>query len=645
MFRKLVSRLPFQPNLLGDLVRYQRRLHREHMLRRTGAMLLVVLLVLQILIIATPHTVTNQTSVGDIILGAQKQEDVMQAYLRGSDLGGRDDIRQIFAHYGIADGQLSSADVTTLQVTKDSDYYRTSRVPIDGTSGFVNIDSVVGGGIYESPLLTQKNGNYPALSGMTSFGYRFWVLLEGSGSIVYERSRGGVNLEINDTNIGSEQVGPGDEALFQIRYRNSGKSPAINTSLSYSLPSNIEYIDYSSSSDVLLSIVDNTFTWRPKTMNNMLAPSQSWATISVRTKIKSLSGQQHISSCNSLKIEAVGVPAVFSSSTADQRCVVIAPSLCPGTGIPVVNGDTAACAIQCQDGAIVSYKEACDTPLLACSDLSISTGGGWNQKVIRATVLAQPGASAKSVAFYDQGRLIGTADPMDPVIRHTLDAGSHIITAHVTNTDQSATDAGGCSASITVSQPIHAPEPMLTKHVSVSNTKPHVLPGDTLTYAIRLTNNSATATVTVPLTGEFGVSIADVLEYATLIDSASGTYDERISALSWDAVTLKPGESTMKSFSVQLSSQLPSNPTSGSNPLSYDNTVSVVYGNELRSTLPLSGVKRLERTLFALPSTLQPLALLGIALLILGIVVLYVRARIYSNEIDEIHDSFSGGAV
>ena len=88
---------------------------------------------------------------------------------------------------------------------------------------------------------------------------------------------------------------------------------------------------------------------------------------------------------------------------------------------------------------------------------------------------------------------------------------------------------------------------------------------DRVTYTLTAQNTGTQATDFT-----FEDSLMDTLEYATLIDNGGGKLDEETKTLSWPTVKLAAGAKEVRTFTVQLASEIPATPTGISYGGSYD---------------------------------------------------------------------------
>ena len=114
MFRKIVSNLAFSPALVGQLGFYAKRLRKEEATRRIGLIFTALALVVQSFAVFTPPEVTNAANGDNVIYsGVTSKEDLLGVYDRGIDSAGRNDIRQIYTHFGISRQDIANGSIDT----------------------------------------------------------------------------------------------------------------------------------------------------------------------------------------------------------------------------------------------------------------------------------------------------------------------------------------------------------------------------------------------------------------------------------------------------------------------------------------------------------------------------------------------------
>jgi uncharacterized repeat protein (TIGR01451 family) len=165
---------------------------------------------------------------------------------------------------------------------------------------------------------------------------------------------------------------------------------------------------------------------------------------------------------------------------------------------------------------------------------------------------------------------------------------------------------------------------------------------DIVTYTITVKNTGGTA---APVT--ISDYLGDVLQYSTLTDNGAGTFNTTTNYLSWPVVSLAPGATQTRIFSVQLLSTIPATAQGQSDPSSYDCKMQNTLGATITVTIPVACAppKVVEQVATALPHT-GPTENILFAGIVLGIATyFYARARQVKKEVRLIRRSVNTGTI
>lgn len=654
MFRKLVSNLPFQPALLSDVAFYAHRLKQEHAIRRLGFILILIGFGIQIFAVAFPPESSLATNAGDIIYGASSKKDVLTAYRKNEDQFGRKDIRAIFDHYGIGEAQIEKATSTTVK-DSNKNYINTSRSTTQFADIFVPIEGAVDGGIYEFPLeYWRKNefpNGYPAITGISTYGFRFWILLKGCGNIVYEKGAKKPNLEIQKIRTSPDNVIEGNTITYDIRFRNTGAVPSTNTKIVDDLPDNLRYISYKSTTDVTFKKAGKTLTWRMGNKDSSLAPSNRWHQITLTVRADSTTTKKQ---CNSVVIDAANAK---KADSADDACVNIVKQTCPGTGLPIPAGGVALCQVDCPDGSKIPYNQACATPQISCSSLDVTLGDTWQKRQFATTIVSQPGAVVKEVQFYVNNAKVATVTSPNSIGQYVAmydfgAAGTYAVRSEIMASSGQVQPGQNCSLTEKITPPTDDSVILVTDK-SVRNDTQNINdannttanPGDSLTYTLFITNKGGKAAENIALSGEYAEDISDILEYATVTSLQDGALNKDTGKITWPAVTIEPGKTIQKTFSVKIKDPLPATPISLSDPLSFDYEMHNKYGRTVVVKLDRPASKVVEQTASALPNTGPGSTLIITTLIVVVVAYFYYRNKLLAKELLIIQREFQTGGL
>lgn len=165
-------------------------------------------------------------------------------------------------------------------------------------------------------------------------------------------------------------------------------------------------------------------------------------------------------------------------------------------------------------------------------------------------------------------------------------------------------------------------------------------PRDRLVYTIVATNHSDS-----PATTTMTDAIADILEYADLVDTDGGIFDEQTEVISWTTPILAPGESYTRTLSVRLKPDLAATAQGASNPSSHDCLLVNTLGNTTAVQItcpPLKLVETFSRTLPSMSLTVSFYS--GIVIFVMAL-LLYLRTRTFREEVRLIRKDINSGAL
>ena len=126
MFKKLLSNLPFNPSLIGEVSFYARRMHREEAVRRTGLVFIVLAMLVQVFAVVSPPEPTLAESNNDILRGGFSSREQAVNYCRMNT----QDFANILAYYKVSCEALANASTHTVRSTDhNNQLHSMGRVP------------------------------------------------------------------------------------------------------------------------------------------------------------------------------------------------------------------------------------------------------------------------------------------------------------------------------------------------------------------------------------------------------------------------------------------------------------------------------------------------------------------------------------
>ncbi len=173
--------------------------------------------------------------------------------------------------------------------------------------------------------------------------------------------------------------------------------------------------------------------------------------------------------------------------------------------------------------------------------------------------------------------------------------------------------------------------------------------GDRLEYRLIVKNVGKT-------TGTYTITdnLADVLEYATLVDAGGGvliTADsgmpvEKIGSISWSPISIKPGETIEKIVNVTVKSTIPATPQGVGNPESYNcRMVNDFAGNHTTVLVNCPTPKVVEQIVTQLPHTGATENMIFAGIVLAVVVYFYARTRQMKSEVRLIRRDLNAGTI
>ena len=661
MFKKIVSTAPFNPKMAYQLRFYANRLHQEESLRKLGVIFTALAVVLQMFAVFVPAKSTRATSPNNLIYGASSKQTVLSALKSGRDTYGRADIREIFDYYGITTANVEASTATTVK-SRERSYITTGRGHSSGLDTAVQIPGT-SSTIYERSLnvwdVVNYENCYNAITGKASGlgllnGKIFWILLgncgttnSGCGNITFETLPKTPSPEIIKTAVGNGTFKPNENISYRINYRNKGQAAINNVSITDTLAEGFEYVSYSSNASLAFKRSGQQLTW---TTPN-LQPSQTWHEITLTLKTKPISTNKK-KVCNNAELSGSNGVRASTANPDSERCITI-DNACPGSNLPIPDGDVLKCVITCSDGTKVTYDNPnnCPAPEAVCESLKITGKPSWNKRTYEAKILLTRGASlTKAVIIIDNKEVKDFGQiTKSGILTYTheyQEPGNNIVRFTATPKSNTKINVG---PSCEIEDSIVARNAIISLRKNVENLTQKIADsnnktargGDELEYVLSVSNNGTANAENYVIDSD---NLNDVLEYADLTTYNDAIYDKINQRLTWAAVTVPANGSIVKKFTVKIKNPVPSTPPALSDRTSYDYKIRNVFGNEVAVNLdkPIAGAT--YQAVSYLPNTGPGSSFI---LSVLGLIVIgffYARNRLLSKEIDIVKNELVEGA-
>ena len=182
-------------------------------------------------------------------------------------------------------------------------------------------------------------------------------------------------------------------------------------------------------------------------------------------------------------------------------------------------------------------------------------------------------------------------------------------------------------------------------------------PNDQLQFTLSVKNTGNT-------TGSYtlGDSLSDVITYADVSDLGGGSLQQTGSlnitpaagdasrslvspAISWPAVTVKPGETVKRVVLVRVKSVIPATPVSGTNMKAYSCTMTNTFGNTLNVPVECPPQKVAESVTTQLPHTGATENMIFAGMTLAVVAYFYARARQTKEEVRLIRRELHTGTI
>jgi len=171
MFKKLVSNLPFSPQIINQLAFYGKRLARENATRRLVVVFSILAMGLQVFSFVVPAERTNASSSNDLVTGGLNRSDPKGHLLQVYDSGG--DVRALFNEFGIEREHIQRTFIDSLG--SSSDVLSIGRTPHAGDVATIHAGGTT---FYQRPLSVWGSFNSQVLHGSSPRSGEFWVMID-----------------------------------------------------------------------------------------------------------------------------------------------------------------------------------------------------------------------------------------------------------------------------------------------------------------------------------------------------------------------------------------------------------------------------------------------------------------------------------
>lgn len=165
--------------------------------------------------------------------------------------------------------------------------------------------------------------------------------------------------------------------------------------------------------------------------------------------------------------------------------------------------------------------------------------------------------------------------------------------------------------------------------------------GDKISFILTVSNTSDYQINDIQIYNE----LSDVVNYSTLTDLGGAEYNSTLKTISWSPISLSPGETQTRVYTVTVNDVFITSATSYSGSQAYDCIMTNDFGNILNISLECPILNTVVALTTSLPSLGLIINLVFFGLLLLISVFLYFRARLLYKEVKIIRQDECSGAL
>lgn len=614
MFRRIVSNLAFSPALVGQLGFYAKRLRKEEATRRLGLVFTALALVVQSLAVFSPPEAANAASAADFIPGGVPSK---QAFLSHYD-NNTNRIKGLFDSLGITRAEVNAASRGTITQAGVAGKYNWSRTSLysaaQGERSYTFNNGAGNVTFFYRPLsLTSNNPPYDVLIGNSvKFGW-FAIKMDCGNLITKTPPREAVVSNVSCDALTLRRLSAG-------RYQATVKASKTNATITgYTLKVDGQVEKQKNT--------DNTSTEFEFTEN---APGGHNVQASVQSNIGPAGGPGCKATFNNATPPPPPNPVaecISARAIVSNRVIVSLSGSAAVAGGATIQGYTFV--VKNDKGTVVKTASVNTAATSATADsFELTTPGTYSVVMTARTSLGNKEAPACQTSFTIVPATVcqynPTLPPSSPDCQPCPGDASLWIKDEKCKADvisyKTATNMtqGNLDASKTISKA-----------------------SDKLSYTLTI-ENKGLANQNVTMTE----NLADVSEYATLVDQGGGTFDTTAKTLTWPMVTLAPGQKQSRTIALQVMEKIPVTNTGVSNEDSYDCKMINTFGNTVAVQVDCAPEKVVvEQVVGELPHT-GPRENMIFAVVLLSVVTyFYARSRQLGREVRLIRRNLNTGTI
>lgn len=687
MFRKIVSNLAFSPALVGQLGFYAKRLRKEEATRRIGLIFTALALVVQSFAVFTPPESANAASSRDFIYGGVSS---MTEFLKAYDKN-QNNIKDIFTYAGVTRAEIANTQLTTWKVTDQLSWGR--RPAVSAAQG-------------ETKHVVRDN-NGKAVD--TVYSHPQSVFFKSGardyGWVGHSKKLGWFAISKNCANLVSKKL-PTPPPKPTAICSNLVVTPLTRTSFRLTTTTNVK--NGASISSHTFSVRDNTGKQvagqTVKTTNtsasvniSVATPGTYTATSSIQSSVGTLDG----GNCRkSLTVTPLPVKDIVVCDIVAQKMITIKEDafdskkhsmnardcekpdpvyVCQSLSVvqkdrthftfnteySVKNGARHAATTyvvkdangkQLYRGTDATYTQAKAGTYFVETIVTVTVNGqtkaatGGDCKKSFTVTAEIPATEKVCVLATKKIQTINTRDfDSTKHSRNLKDCDAVIIPPCPVNPKLPSTseECQPCPGdpSIWVKDASCAAQIIETKSArnittQTNATEHSVKSGQSIEYTVTVRNDG-----TQEASADVVDELYDVLEYATLINGGTGTFNETNKTLTWHVTSLAPGQEVTYAYTVKMKDTIPAMASGTSDRFSYDCRMVNTFGNTITVNVDCPPTKVVENIVHELPKTGPGMNMLVSGIVASIVVFFYARSKQLTKEVRLIRRDLNSGTI
>ncbi len=666
MFKKLITNLPFNPSLVGQVAFYAKRVHQEATIRRMGFGLVALAMFIQMFAVIAPPQPSLASSDSSIIKGAivQTKEGILAKYDASPF------VQAVYASMGISRDDINKMVITNIDKRQDiingtRNLITAGRAPHTDHDNVINVtSSEYNAPIYQHSInVTFPNDNLiPVLFCPRETCGAIKMIILACGNPV---------IDLNEPAPEPIPVGHVDSSNCSLIWGwawNGNHDRFVHFYVDKpAFFGAIKDKDY-------FEVYANQPRPDVRAVRNEI-PAEvgySWdGTPSLKNDGRSHQLWVYVTDRGSHYAPLIGGEGV----TVNFNCPVPPPAV--PTPIPVTPTPIPMCTVAGKT-SLLADDANCREPVASC-DLLGSTNDQYQVKTAvsfygRATANFGATIASYDVDFGDSNGRLQSFTNRDALTHTYQTVGTYKVKLYV-QTSLGQKTAATCNKTVTITPvPVKCPSkldilqtdarckpcvehpevqedhasciPTIVKQKKVSNTTQKIADfnnktakqSDVLEYTLITTNVSNKIAAKDIVVQE---AVTDLLNYADITDLHGGTLNPDSKVISWDKETILAGKTSTHVLGVKIKAVIPATPVSSADSSSFDLKMVNVYGDSITVNLPCAGAKCIETLTTALPDTGPGTSLIVGFMVTMVVGYFLARSRLLAKELDLIRADYA----